>query len=149
MRNVLCVVGIVGLTACGGGDDAAEPEHASTAGGEDASNQNAPPPEAYATPSPLRGFGDEPARSRTSHEQPLMACGPADSYRRVAEHQCADGRAPLGGDPGLGAQARVGNVGPNATGHIIDLYRVPCPEGDVEIYVDMYGCPEMQRFLVP
>jgi hypothetical protein len=65
-----------------------------------------------------------------------------ESYVYVAsEFRCAGGTNPLGGDPRAGAAARVGNVGPNSSGHIIDLYRVPCPEGPRDVYVDMYGCP--------
>jgi len=76
-----------------------------------------------------------------------MACGPADSYRRVAEYRCPDGSQPLNGDVARGQQARQGNVGENARGHVIDLYQVPCSSGMVELYVDMYGCPEMQGLL--
>lgn len=39
------------------------------------------------------------------------------------------------------AVARKGNVGPNKTGHIIDRYVVPCPEGPKEVFADLYGCP--------
>ena len=44
-------------------------------------------------------------------------------------------------------QLGSGNVGANETGHVIDLYIVPCPSGEVSVYVDMYGCPEMQQRL--
>jgi hypothetical protein len=75
-------------------------------------------------------------------EHPVMRCGAKDSYYYVAtEFKCADGSNPLGGETMAGAKARVGNVGANSTGHIIDLYEVPCPEGAKRVYVDMYGCP--------
>ena len=148
----LAALAILGLTACGGGD-ADEPARASmSAGGEVEDNQNAPAPTTYVAPAGRLG-GSQPESAElagaTSHERPLPACGPADSYRRVAEYRCPDGSVPLGGDPARGASARSGNVGPNSTGHVIDLYRVPCPGGDVELYVDMYSCPETQRLLVP
>jgi hypothetical protein len=73
-------------------------------------------------------------------EHPIPACGPGDSYQIVASYVCADGSVPLGGDPGAGGGARVGNVGANSTGHIIDLYEVPCPTGPVQLFVDMYAC---------
>ncbi len=136
------------LVACGPTAEGSEAP-ASTAGGEVASNQNAPAPEPYVasaaatvtpTPAPAAGLG-------TSPEAPVMACGPADSYRRVAEYRCPDGTEPLRGDPAAGGRARVGNVGANSRGHVIDLYRVPCASGVVELYVDMYGCPDMQGLL--
>ncbi len=131
------------VTACG--PSAAEPQSTASAGDEgivyDESNQNAPPPE----PLPAEPQTSWPNRtgSGQSAEDPVGACGPADSYTFVArEFQCPGGGNPLGGDPVAGQQSRRGNVGANSTGHIIDLYVVPCPSGEVEVYVDMYGCPE-------
>ena len=74
-------------------------------------------------------------------DHPIPTCGAAESYALVASHVCPDGTMPLGGDLAAGAGARVGNVGANATGHIIDLYSVPCATGPVELYVDLYACP--------
>ncbi|MEQ9646555.1 MAG: hypothetical protein RLO52_13800 [Sandaracinaceae bacterium] len=65
----------------------------------------------------------------------------------ASEVQCPGVGNPLGGDPEAGQQARVGNVGANGSGHIIDLYRVPCPSGPLEVYVDLYGCPEWEARL--
>lgn len=79
----------------------------------------------------------------SDREHPVMRCGPRDSYAFIAnDFRCADGSNPFRGNLGAGARARRGNVGANSTGHIIDLYVVPCPEGPREIYVDMYGCPD-------
>jgi len=138
------------LAACGGSSDDGAGSSDATSGGEVASNQNAPPPQPVATTAPPPGAGPAPAPglppgAGSTRENPISACGPADSYRRVAEHRCPDGSQPLGGDPQRGSQARVGNVGPNQTGHIIDHYQVPCPSGPVDLYVDMYGCPQMQQ----
>lgn len=80
-------------------------------------------------------------RPGADKEHPVPRCGPQDSYAFVASTTCADGSTPLRGDARAGAEARQGNVGENSTGHIIDLYVVDCPEGPVEIFVDMYGCP--------
>ena len=142
------------LIACGGAEPADVATTTASSGGEftdAAGNQNAPPPSA---PQPLQvGAGGLPgqpapdAGSGANPEDPIMACGPADSYRRVAEYRCPDGTQPLGGDPSDGGRARVGNVGANSRGHVIDLYRIPCPAGAQEIYVDMYGCPELQQLL--
>lgn len=156
-RHGLIAIGFF-LVACGPGAGAAS--GASTAGGDAsdvASNQNAPPPQpeaaqpaaATATPSAAGPGGSVPGQRRgsgQSREDPVICCGPVDSYTYVAaEFRCPDGQNPLGGDPSAGQRARVGNVGPNASGHIIDLYRVPCGGGEVDIFVDMYGCPEMEQ----
>lgn len=74
-------------------------------------------------------------------EHPVAVCGTVESYTLVASHICPDGSMPLGGDSSAGAGARVGNVGANSTGHVIDLYEVPCSTGPVQLFVDMYGCP--------
>jgi len=89
---------------------------------------------------PEDGAADLDPNLGKDKETPVLRCGPLDSYQFVSKHICADGSRPLGGDPALGRKARVGNVGANGTGHIIDHYVVPCPEGEVSIYVDMYGC---------
>jgi hypothetical protein len=148
-RTLLALAALM-LGACGPGSS--EGGGATTSGAEMtvAEHTNAPPPEAppeTETPPPSGG-GLHPGRtgSGRSAEDPVSACGPGDSYAFVAsEFRCPEGDNPLGGDPSAGANARVGNVGANSTGHIIDHYRVPCASGPVDVYVDMYGCPEMQN----
>ena len=76
---------------------------------------------------------------------PFLLChmnGGADrtDYAFVGGWHCADGSVPLGGSPEAGAAARVGNVGSGPDGHIVDLYRVPCSTGPVDLYVDGYHC---------
>ncbi len=61
-------------------------------------------------------------------------------YSYVANYLCQDGSKPLRGAEQAGADARVGNVGAGPDGHIVDLYRVPCPNGVVDLYVDAYHC---------
>ena len=147
MRRSLIFVFALGAcapTTADGGD--------STSGDEArdvAANQNAPPPESYVapgqtSPSANAGAGRPPSGSGTQREDPVRVCGPVESYRYVADYRCPGGEQPLGGDPALGQRARVGNVGGNASGHIIDLYRVPCASGDVDVFIDMYGCAEME-----
>ena len=133
-----CVVAIL-LVACG---EPAEVVIDDSAGGElvVSANTNAPPPV------DAQVQADYPGRtgSGRTQEDPVSACGPGDSYAFVAgEFQCPEGGNPLGGDTSAGGASRVGNVGANSTGHIIDLYRIPCRSGPVDVYVDMYGCPEM------
>lgn len=62
-------------------------------------------------------------------------------YLYIANYRCGDGSMPLNGDRRAGGRARVGNVGPGPDGHIVDLYKVPCPGGAVRIHVDSYHCP--------
>ena len=149
---------LAAATGCGGDAELVSAEAGATAGGEAPSNQNAPPPEPWAggaaptAAAPTAPTAGYPGRrgSGTSLEDPVLACGPMDSYQFVAgEVRCPGGGNPLGGDPEAGQQARVGNVGANSSGHIIDLYRVPCPGGDLDVYVDLYGCPEWEARLGP
>ena len=42
---------------------------------------------------------------------------------------------------------RLGALDHPSNGHIVDVYRVPCPDGDVELFVDMYGCEEYEKQL--
>ena len=140
MTRTVCGLGFaVVLLVAGGCCPAADasagttPVAVSNAGGGATNQGGAMPPPPIVTAAPSAGF---------DREHPVMRCGPVESYVYVAsEFRCADGTNPLGGDPRAGAAARVGNVGPNSTGHIIDLYRVPCSEGPRDVYVDMYGCP--------
>lgn len=135
-RAVLALLFLVG---CGGGASTTPPpNNPPPPKGEARGDGSEAPPTGGETPSPGSGGVVEV----NTKETPVMRCGPMDSYVYVAkEFKCADGNNPLGGNPKAGAASRVGNVGANSTGHIIDLYEVPCPEGPKHVYVDMYGCP--------
>ncbi len=84
--------------------------------------------------------------SGQSRESAIQRCardgpdGARTDYAFIASYECSDGSVPLGGDATRGADARLGNVGQGPDGHVIDRYRVPCPSGAVEIYVDAYHC---------
>jgi hypothetical protein len=83
-----------------------------------------------------------------SLERPMQVCGPRESYRYVAEgFQCPGGGNPLRGDLERAQHARLGALDHPQTGHIVDVYRVPCPDGDVQLFVDMYGCSEYEAQL--
>jgi len=82
-----------------------------------------------------------PPAPGSDKDHPVLRCGPADSYRWVANHRCGDGSVPLAGNPRAAKEARLWNVGPNKAGRIVDHYVVPCPEGEVHLYVDMSECP--------
>lgn len=114
-----------------------------------AENQNAPAPEPYLSRRTTKQGGSSGAArgSGATPEDAVVVCGPVESYRYVAQHRCADRTQPLHGDPAMGRRARVGNVGENSTGHVIDHYRVPCASGDVEVFVDMYGCSGGQSLM--
>jgi hypothetical protein len=78
----------------------------------------------------------------------MIVCGPNESYRYVAkEFQCPRGGNPLAGDVERAQQVRLGTLQHPTNGHIVDIYRVPCPDGDVELFVDMYGCEEYAQRL--
>ncbi len=77
----------------------------------------------------------------TSKETPAPTCGATHSYDYIASDiLCEDGRSPFLGDLRAAMGTRSGSVGAGPSGHIIDLYEVPCPEGVKEVYVDMYDC---------
>jgi hypothetical protein len=84
----------------------------------------------------------------SSLDKPMLVCGPRESYRYVAqEFQCPRGGNPLDGDLELARESRLGALDHPTTSHIVDVYRVPCPGGDVELFVDMYGCEEYEKQL--
>lgn len=149
MRTLASVVTLAGLLTFGAGccpgpaPTAAAPPTTSGSEGNAPGQGGSGSGGGAISPAATGASGSTPgAGAGTDREHPVMRCGPAESYRYVAsDFRCAGGTNPLGGDLRAGAAARVGNVGPNSTGHIIDLYRVACPEGAREIYVDMYGCP--------
>ncbi|MCA9635703.1 MAG: hypothetical protein KC420_06690 [Myxococcales bacterium] len=82
------------------------------------------------------------AEAGATLENPVPRCGALDSYRWIArEFRCSDGSNPFHGDARAAARARAGSTGSPSSSHILDIYRVPCPEGPRTVYVDMYACP--------
>ena len=78
----------------------------------------------------------------TTKDDPAQACMAAHSYLWLSKLTCDDGSRPLA-DSRAAQQARAGNVGPGGKcGNIVDRYRVRCPEGDVDVFIDMYWCTE-------
>ncbi|MDI1478452.1 hypothetical protein [Polyangium sp. y55x31] len=144
LRRLLFPIAGIGLSlftiACGGGAQTTPPQTAADAEANPDTNPEAPKKSAKRPP-PM-----DPSLGRDK-EHPVPRCGPVDSYAFVSEYTCKDGSQPLGADPRKGQQARSGNVGANHTGHIIDRYVVECPDGEVEIFVDMYGCPAAEERL--
>jgi len=152
---------VVLAVGCGGGAATSAGGRTTTASGSTTNNTNGSRTSAYVSSDPaleagpaygMQRAGEGPAVAQRGvgmdAEHPVPACGPQDSYDYVASRfRCPDGTNPLGGDPRAGQMSRLGNVGANSTGHIIDVYRVPCASGPIDVYVDMYGCPEMAGML--
>jgi hypothetical protein len=85
-----------------------------------------------------------------SADDPVMTCGPQDSYAYVASRfRCADGSNPFAGDAKRAAASRRGSEQSPASNHLVDSYEVPCASGPEIVYVDLYGCPEEARKLDP
>ena len=92
-----------------------------------------------------------PGGRGASKQTPYPACGPKDSYHFIARiFVCPDGSNPFKGDLRAAALSRRGNVGSHldhmpedfAHSHIVDVYAVPCPDREIDVYVCMYHCPE-------
>lgn len=153
MRHIaktLVSAGVLLVAAgCGGASSAGESTNSfATASGGESSNARATMPTGTVATSATT-VGPETTRADAlqasmgyDQEHPVGRCGPRDSYYYVAtEFRCPDGSNPLNGDLRAGHDARLGNVGENSSGHIIDLYQIPCASGAQRVYVDMYICP--------
>ncbi len=134
----LLLCGMVIVAGCGGRRRASTPP--SVGGSSNASVTRAAGPAVARAGEPggaLMGTG--------TAADPFLLChmnggaGRTD-YAFVANWHCSDGSMPLGGIEERGAAARVGNVGDGPDGHIVDLYRISCPSGPVDLYVDGYHC---------
>lgn len=94
------------------------------------------------------GASPGPPAAGSSVENPVMRCGPRDSYAFIArEFRCKDGKNPLHGDLEAAARSRSGSQPHPRSGDLVDTYEVPCAGGSVTVYVDMYGCAEQRRML--
>jgi len=77
-----------------------------------------------------RTFADAP----TSKERAIEVCGIPASLQWLRGTTCADGSTAK-------QNGRRGSVGPGGRcGAILDLYSVACPEGDHDVYIDIYMC---------
>lgn len=138
----LLAAGLV-VAACAGkgakGGEATAPAQAATGPSRGSSDAAALPAfDVSAGAADLAGGSDVLGSSK---DLPVPTCGASHSYEWIAsDARCADGRNPFQGDLRAAMASRAGNVGPGASGHIIDLYEIPCPEGAKRIYVDMYDC---------
>lgn len=82
-------------------------------------------------------------------KNPVLRCGPDESYRYVAsQFRCPSGENPFRGDVEAARDARRGSDENPKNGHLVDIYRVPCSSGSVHLFVDLYGCKEYQKRLL-
>lgn len=102
-------------------------------------------PEGELRPASLRD-ANVPGTSLTT---PVVRCGPDESYHYVAdEFRCPSGENPFGGDTDAARKSRRGSGENPRNGHVVDVYRVPCESGDVNLFVDLYGCATYEKRLV-
>ncbi|HSK00129.1 MAG TPA: hypothetical protein VK932_02765 [Kofleriaceae bacterium] len=77
-----------------------------------------------------RTFADAP----TTKDRAIEVCGVPASRQWLRGTACADGSPAK-------QNGRSGSVGPGGRcGAIIDLYSVTCPEGNHDVYIDIYMC---------
>lgn len=77
----------------------------------------------------------------TTKAMPVEVCGVQDQLAWLTQVRCDDGTNPFG-SLGEAHASRAGNVGGGGRcGSIIDLYVIPCPERNYEVYMDLYVCP--------
>jgi hypothetical protein len=95
-------------------------------------------PEQYLrrTGAEAKKFSDLP----TTKELPIEVCGTDRQLEFLTRVTCDDGSHPFA-HTDAAHRARVGSVGPGGRcGSIIDRYRVPCPEGTYDVFMDLYMC---------
>jgi hypothetical protein len=74
------------------------------------------------------------ADAPTTKEKPIEVCGIPASRQWLRGTTCADGSTAR-------QNGRTGSVGAGGRcGSIIDLYSVTCPEGTIEVFIDIYMC---------
>jgi hypothetical protein len=95
-----------------------------------------------------RGHGDKSfADTKSSKTEPIEVCGVKGETGWLTRLTCADGSNPFGGNRGRAHASRSGSVGSGGLcGSILDLYQVPCPEGTIKVFMDMYMCGPDEGF---
>ena len=82
-----------------------------------------------------------------SKAQPIEVCGVKGETAYLTRVTCADGSNPFGGNRQRAHASRTGSIGSGGLcGSIVDLYEVPCPEGSVQVFMDMYLCGPSDAF---
>lgn len=82
----------------------------------------------------------------SSQQRPVEVCGVGGELQWLVGLTCPGGSHPYP-DKQTAHASRVGNTGAGGRcGTIIDLYAVPCPDKQYEIYIDMYHCLPTESF---
>lgn len=77
----------------------------------------------------------------TTKDKPLEDCGIPAVLEKLAWLRCNDGSNPFDGKSRAAHASRRGSVGPGGRcDSIIDVYVVPCPEANYEVFADSYIC---------
>jgi hypothetical protein len=77
----------------------------------------------------------------TTKEKPLEECGIPPVLEKLAWLRCNDGSNPFDGKSRAAHASRRGSIGPGGRcDSIIDVYVVPCPEAQYEVFADSYVC---------
>ena len=163
LRPCLVIVCCVGLGACGGGQVRVADPSANSGG----------TPRAAEEPELSRPLGECPGHAdgispilwsestaddrwgqgvsevtlvRSSQAVPIEVCGVLGQLMWLTNLVCANGQPPFQSarDAHASRQGSVGGGG--RCGAIIDLYSVPCPERNYEVYLDMYQCGPDESF---
>ena len=86
------------------------------------------------------------ASVQSSAARPVEVCGILGQITWLMSAVCPDGKNPYP-DGKAAHMSRAGNVGSGGRcGTIIDLYVVPCPDKQYEVYMDMYQCMPGESF---
>jgi hypothetical protein len=76
----------------------------------------------------------------SSREKPAEVCAIAGSVALLRRLTCDDGSQPFANDEEAYA-TRDGSRGPGGRCQsVLDVYKVKCPEGEYEVWIDMYQC---------
>lgn len=82
------------------------------------------------------------SQAKTTRAEPVEVCGIPAENQWLVDTACDDGSHPFK-STGEAEGSRAGNVGEaGRCGSIVDLYKVKCPEGSYDIYLDGYVCPK-------
>ncbi|MBN1771704.1 MAG: hypothetical protein JXB32_10610 [Deltaproteobacteria bacterium] len=86
------------------------------------------------------------AKVRSSQARPVEVCGVRGQVDWLMRLTCPDGSRAFS-DPETAHNSRAGNVGSGGRcDTIIDLYLVPCPDREYEVYMDLYHCAPGESF---
>ncbi|RVU42372.1 hypothetical protein EA187_15960 [Lujinxingia sediminis] len=77
----------------------------------------------------------------SSHQRPVETCEIQGQQAFLMNLQCADGSTPVTSRQAAASMRQGSRKGGGRCNNPVDLYVIPCPEGDYEVYIDLYMCP--------